>query len=143
MDPETDVVLLPENQFWVLVVGAIMPVATYLLNRIPAYRKAPESFKGMVHTIVAAVAGGLFSVIANDVHGADNIAQQCFSAVVASLFAHNYLWKPANVNVKLGARPSPTQTPRTLDEAPAAAAEPSPAREVPGVAPAGAAREVA
>lgn len=34
------------------------------------------------------------------------------TAVVAALFAHNILWKPANVNVKIGTRPSPTQTPK-------------------------------
>lgn len=143
MDGQTNVVLVPENQFWVLAIGMIVPLATYALNKLfPGWRKLPEWIKGLGQVIVTAVVGGLFSALVNDVKGADAIAQHCISAVIASLYAHNYLWKPANVNVKLGARPTPTQTPKTPEEAPEAAVV-QPERLVPGVAPATTAREIA
>jgi hypothetical protein len=105
-------VFLPEDQFWVLVIGAISPVVGYLQNKL--WPNAPEGFKAFIQALLAGVVGGAFSALANDVSGFDNVAQHCFSAIVAALFAHNILWKPANVNVKIGARPSPTQTPSTV-----------------------------
>ncbi len=122
MPPTTDV-FLPEDQFWVLVIGAITPLGGYLQNLL--WPQAPEPIKAIVQAIFAGLVGGLFSVLANDVKGFDNIAQLCFSTIVAALFAHNILWKPANVNIRLGARPSPTQTPATPVVAPGRA-------EIPG-----------
>jgi hypothetical protein len=104
-------VFLPEDQFWVIAIGSIMPVVGYLQNRL--WPGVSEPVKAFIQALGAGLVGGLFSVIANDVSGFDNIAQQCFSAIIAAFFAHNILWKPANVNVRLGARPSPTQTPVT------------------------------
>ena len=106
---QTDV-FLPEDQFWVLVIGSIVPVFGYLQNKL--WPDMGESFKGIVQVALTAAVGALYTVVATDVTGFDEIAQQCFSAVVAALLAHNILWKPANVNVKVGARPSPTQTPK-------------------------------
>jgi hypothetical protein len=112
---------LPEDQFWVIVIGSLVPLVSYLQNKI--WPKAPEPVKAFVQAFMAGLVGGLFAVIANDVKGFDNIAQQCFSAIVAAFFAHGILWKPANVNVRIGARPSPSQTPAVEGaEVPGAAA---------------------
>ena len=119
--PDTTDVFLPEDQFWVIVIGSLVPLVSYLQNKI--WPKAPEPVKAFVQAFMAGLVGGLFAVIANDVKGFDNIAQQCFSAIVAAFFAHGILWKPANVNVRIGARPSPSQTPAVEGaEVPGAAA---------------------
>jgi hypothetical protein len=102
-------VFLPEDQFWVILVGSIVPLATYFQNLW--WHDAPEWVKALFQAVVAGVAGGLYTVFLTDTKGFDNVAQQIVSAIIASFFAHNILWKPANVNVKIGARPSPSQTP--------------------------------
>ena len=120
--PESTDVFLPEDQFWVIVIGSLVPLASYLQNTL--WPQASEPVKAFVQAVMAGLVGGLFAVIANDVTGFENIAQQCFSAIVAAFFAHGILWKPANVNVRIGARPSPTQTPVTSGEPPPAPAVP-------------------
>ena len=106
--PQTDV-FLPEDQFWVLVVGAIVPVAGYFQNKV--WPNAPEPAKAIFQAVLAGVAGALFTVFINDVTAAGDVAQHVWSSIISALFAHNILWKPANVNIRIGARPSPTQTP--------------------------------
>jgi len=121
--PPTDV-FLPEDQFWVLLIGSIMPIFGYLQNKL--WADAPEPAKAVVQVVLTAVVGALYTVLATDVTGFGDIVQQCYSAVVAALFAHNILWKPANVNVRLGARPSPTQTPTGSPMAVPGAGAPTP-----------------
>jgi hypothetical protein len=75
----------------------------------------------MAQLVLTSLAGYFYTAIGTDAEGFINLSQGAFSSVVSALFAHNILWKPANVNVRLGAAPTPAQTPeRGLPRAPAA-----------------------
>jgi hypothetical protein len=112
-------IVISDHEFYVLLIGSIVPLGGYLSNagsewllggsRLGALVKS-QSFKGLMQVVLTAIAGYLYTALSTDVHGFVNISQGAFSAVVAALFAHNILWRPANVNVRLGAKPSPNQT---------------------------------
>lgn len=95
-------VLLPVAQLVTLFIGFFVPLVSYVLNK-----KAPwvsEQIKGIVQVAVAAAAGALYTAVADPNFGFNGTtAQLVLSAVVASLFAHNMLWKPSKVNTALGA----------------------------------------
>jgi hypothetical protein len=112
-------IVISDHEFYVLLIGSIVPLGGYLINagselllagsRLGTLVKS-QSFKGLMQVVLTAIAGYLYTALATDVHGFVNISQGAFSAVVAALFAHNILWRPANVNVRLGAKSSPNQT---------------------------------
>jgi hypothetical protein len=116
-------IVISNHEFYVLLIGSIVPLGGYLTNagsewllggsRLGALLKS-QSFKGLVQVVLTAVAGYLYTALGTNVHGFAHISQGAFSAVVAALFAHNMLWRPANVNVRLGAKPSPNQTPEPV-----------------------------
>jgi hypothetical protein len=120
--------VVSDHEFYVLLIGSIVPLGGYLSNASLEWllggSKAGtlvknQTFKAGIQVVLTAIAGYLYTVLATDVHGFANISQGAFSAVVAALFAHNILWRPANVNVRLGAKPSPNQTPEPGVTAPA------------------------
>jgi NhaP-type Na+/H+ or K+/H+ antiporter len=95
-------VLFPWDQIIVLIIGFFVPLVGYLLNRVGPW--ASETVKGVVQVVVAAAAGAIYSAVGDPNFGWNNQTLQLVaSAVVASLFAHNMLWKPAKVNTALGA----------------------------------------
>jgi hypothetical protein len=95
--------LLVDNpQFWVLVIGAIVPLVTYVLNNVGPW--VSETLKAGVLVVVSAAAGALYTAIGTDSFGWNEPTfQLVLSAVVGALMAHHWLWKPAKVNEKLGA----------------------------------------
>ncbi len=100
MDPV--LYLSPENQLWILLIGAVVPLVGYVLNK-----KAPwvdETVKAVFLLALTAVTGVVYQVA---VTGGDVVSEQTLqlvlSALVAALFAHGHLYKPAKVNTKLGA----------------------------------------
>lgn len=94
--------LLGNNQLWVLIIGALVPLATYVLNRVGPW--VSETVKAAVLVIVAAVAGALYVAIAQPNFGWNvQTRELVLTAVVSALAAHGWLWKPAKVNTKLGA----------------------------------------
>lgn len=95
--------LFDENQLWVVIIGSIVPLGGYFINKVMPWNS--ETIKGIVQVILAAIAGTLFTALATDIGSFTSFLQQAFSATVAGLFAHNILWKPANVNIKFGANP--------------------------------------
>lgn len=80
-----------------------MPLAGYVINKVMPWRT--EQVKGIVQVILTAIGGVLYTVIFGDVKGAGDFVQQCFTAIVAGLFAHKTLWAPAGINLKFGASP--------------------------------------
>jgi hypothetical protein len=66
--------------------------------------------------VLAAIGGVLYTAIFGDVKGVGDFLQQCYTAIIAGLFAHKTLWAPAGINLKFGASPpaaeqkSPTET---------------------------------
>jgi hypothetical protein len=114
-------IVVSDQAFYLLLIGSLVPLGGYVFNKYAPWNS--ETLKGIFQVILQAIAGYLYTVLATDVHGFVNISQGAFTAVVAGLFSHNILWKPANVNVKLGATPSPMQTPDPQAGVPAAAAQ--------------------
>lgn len=94
--------LLGNTQLWVLLIGSLVPLVSYVLNRLAPW--VDETVKAIVQIVVAAIASGLFAALDTEVFGWNApTLQLVLSGVVAALMAHNFLWKPAKVNVKLGA----------------------------------------
>lgn len=108
VDPQ---LVTSDQTFYLVLLGSIVPIAGYLLNRFGKYAHLDESIKGIVQLILTALVGYAYSAWIADAEGLVNLSQGAFSSVVASLFAHNILWKPANINVRLGATPSAGQLP--------------------------------
>lgn len=101
--------LLGNTQVWVLLIGSLVPLVSYLLNRVAPW--VDETVKAIVQVVVAAVAAGLFTALDTSVFGWNaTTLQLVLSGVVAALAAHNWLWKPAKVNVKLGATENSAST---------------------------------
>jgi hypothetical protein len=99
-DPITQPVL-PNQQFWVFLVGAVVPLAGYWINKVMPWKS--EQIKGIVQVILAAIGGVLYTVIFADIKGVGDFLQQCVTAIVAGLFAHKTLWAPSGINLKFGA----------------------------------------
>jgi hypothetical protein len=105
---QTAQLVLPNQQFWVLLVGAAVPVLTYWFNKVMPWQT--EQTKAIVHVIVLAVAGVAYTAIFGDVHGTGDFLQQVITAVISGLFAHNILWKPTGLNLVFGANSHDQQT---------------------------------
>lgn len=103
---ETTQLVLPSQQIWVLMIGAVVPLATYLINNKALWKS--EQVKAIVLVIVTGVAGVLYTAFAGGVHGFTDFAEQAFTAILSGLFAHNILWKPSGLNLTFGANP-PTE----------------------------------
>lgn len=94
--------LLDSPQMWVLLIGSIVPLGGYLLNRFAPWTTEPV--KGLIQVVLAGVAGALYTALETDILGWNaGTVELVLTAIVAALFAHNLLWKPAKVNTKLGA----------------------------------------
>ncbi|HST55065.1 MAG TPA: hypothetical protein VLJ42_04095 [Solirubrobacteraceae bacterium] len=100
---QTTQLILPNQQFWVLLIGSIVPLGAYLINR--AARWNSEQAKAIVHVALTGIAGVAYTALAGNVKGVGDFLQQAFTAIVAGLFAHNILWKPSGLNLKFGASP--------------------------------------
>ncbi len=68
-----------------------------------------EAAKGLIQVVAAAGCGVIYTGVTNGLHGT-HIFKGLGTAIIAALFAHNTLWKPANINIVFGAKPSPTTT---------------------------------
>lgn len=94
--------LPPTAQLVVLIVGGLVPLVGYVLNN-----KAPwvsETTKAIIQVALAAAAGAIYVAVGKPDFGLNNeTLQGILSAVVAALWTHGYLYKPAKVNTKLGA----------------------------------------
>jgi hypothetical protein len=99
--------LITGDQLWVLLIGSIVPLGGYWLNKVMPWKT--ETSKAIVQVVLTSIAATLYTFVATDIGSFTSFVQQVFSATVAGLFAHNILWKPANVNIKFGANPTPTQ----------------------------------
>ncbi len=99
--------LITGDQLWVLIIGSIVPLGGYYLNKVMPWKT--ETSKAIVQIVLTSIAATLYTAVATDIGSFTSFVEQTFSAIIAGLFAHNILWKPANVNIKFGANPTPTQ----------------------------------
>lgn len=99
--PRPGLVLDP-LQTYTLLIGALVPTVTYVLNHFAPW--ASEKIKGVVHVITAATAGGLYQALSTGHIGFDAQTLQIVgSAVIAALFAHHFLYAPSGIAHALGA----------------------------------------
>lgn len=94
--------LLPWPQLWPVVIGSLVPLVTYGLNRAAPWISQPV--KAVVLVVVSAIATALYTALATNVLGFnDATLQLVLTGVVASLAAHHMLWKPSGISTLLGA----------------------------------------
>jgi hypothetical protein len=93
--------LLPSAQLYALIVGALVPLATYMLNH--RARWASEPVKALVLVVVSAIAGaGAQLIDAGTLAFDTNTLQVVVTAVVGALLAHAGLWTRSGVSARLG-----------------------------------------
>jgi hypothetical protein len=102
MDGATQLIL-PNQQFWVLFIGAFVPLAGYLINKAAPWES--EAFKGVVQVVLVAIGGVAYTAIGGDVEDIGDFLQQVSTAIISGLFAHNILWKPSGLSLVFGANP--------------------------------------
>lgn len=91
----------PPDQIWALVAGALVPLATYVINKWAPWTKEPV--KVMVMLIVSAIAGGLTQAITEGNVGFNRTTLGfVLAALIGSIGAHNGLWRPGQISIALG-----------------------------------------
>ncbi len=55
--PDSPTLVLPNDQVWVMLIGSLVPMATYLLNHYGP--QLSEQVKGVVQVVAASIAGAL------------------------------------------------------------------------------------
>lgn len=94
--------LLENAQLWVILIGSIVPLGGYVLNKLAPWTTEPV--KAAIQVVLAAAAGALYTALDTKVFGwNDETVSLVLSAVAAALFAHNFLFRPGKINTRLGA----------------------------------------
>ena len=94
-------VLTPVPQLWVLILGGLTPLVTYVLNHFAPW--VTEPIKATVLAIVAGAVAALYTAIETSIFGFNNAtAQLVLSAIVAAFGAHLLIWSPSGIAAKLG-----------------------------------------
>lgn len=111
---------VPSIQTWALILGAIVPLATYILNHFAPW--VSEAVKATVLAVLAGVVGAVYTAIETSVFGwNDATVQLVLTAIIGAFGAHLLIWKPSTISAKLGGGSD--------------AAKPAPATEVTGKGP--------
>lgn len=93
--------LTPVPQLWTLILGALTPLAVYIINHFAPWVTEPA--KAIVLAIVAGIVGALYTAIETNVFGFNNATVQLvLSAIVAAFGAHLLVWRPSGISAKLG-----------------------------------------
>jgi hypothetical protein len=98
-----DELILSSDQFYAVLIGAIVPIGTYVLNnRVLGILSEPV--KGAIMAGVAALAGVLYQLLETGGLSLDTeTLQMVFFAVVGAVMAHTQFYIRAGWNTKLGA----------------------------------------
>lgn len=95
-------VILPSKQLWTIVIGALVPLFTYVINHVGPW--VSEAVKATVLVVVSAIASALYEGIATSSFGWNSTTLQFVaSGVLAALLAHKLLWQPSGISTLLGA----------------------------------------
>lgn len=91
----------PSVQTWALILGAITPLFTYVLNHYAPWTS--EAVKATVLAVVAGVVGAVWSAIETGVFGwNDQTVQLVLTAILGAFGAHALVYKRAGIAEKLG-----------------------------------------
>jgi drug/metabolite transporter (DMT)-like permease len=94
-------VLTPVPQVWVLLLGALTPLITYVLNHYAPW--VTEPIKATVLAVVAGIIGAIYTALETSIFGFNNATLQLVgSAIVAAFAAHLLIWRPSGIAEKLG-----------------------------------------
>lgn len=92
--------VLPTAQINVMVLGAVVPLLTYLLNKAAPW--TGQGVKAFVTVLVSAAVAGAYQAIDVGNFGWNSETLQLIaSSVLATLMAHQWLWKPSGVQGRL------------------------------------------
>lgn len=92
---------VPSVQTWALILGAITPLFTYILNHYAPW--ISEAAKAIALAVVSGVVGALWAAIETGVFGwNDATVQLVLTAILGAFGAHALIFKPAGINSKLG-----------------------------------------
>ena len=93
--------LLGTTQLWVLLIGSLVPLVTYVINHVGP--QISEPIKATVVAVAAAAAAALYTAIETSVLGFNSATLQLvLTAIVSAFGSHLLLWKPSGISVKLG-----------------------------------------
>lgn len=94
--------LPPSGQFWVLLIGALVPLATYVINHFAPW--ASEPVKAAVLVVASAISSALYTALAQPggLQWNWQTVELVISGVVAALIAHKILWVPSGISTLLG-----------------------------------------
>jgi hypothetical protein len=103
-------VLTPVPQVWVILLGALTPLVTYVLNHFAPW--VTEPIKATVLAVVAGVVACIYTAIETSIFGFNNATLQLvLSAIVAAFGAHLLIWSPSGIAAKLGGGSNAPKTP--------------------------------
>jgi hypothetical protein len=95
------VLALQSKQTWALMIGALVPLVTYVVNHIGPW--VSEPVKATVTVLTSAVAGALYTALATTSFGWNSATlQMVLTTVISTLGAHQFLWKPSGISARLG-----------------------------------------
>lgn len=93
--------LLSNKQVWTVIIGALVPLLTYVLNHVGPWISEP--IKAAVLVLASAIAGGLYTALATSSFGLNApTLELVLTSVIASLAAHKLLWVPSGIAAMLG-----------------------------------------
>ena len=103
--------LAPVPQVWVILLGALTPLVTYVVNHFAPW--VTEPVKAVVLAVVAGAVAAAYTAIETGIFGFNNATLQLvLSAIVAAFGAHLLIWRPSGIAAKLGGGTNaPGQTP--------------------------------
>jgi uncharacterized membrane protein YeaQ/YmgE (transglycosylase-associated protein family) len=91
----------PSIQTWALILGAVTPLFTYVLNHLGPWLS--EKTKAVVLLVVAGVVGAVYTAIESSTFGwNDSTVQLVLTAILGAFGAHALIYKPSGINSALG-----------------------------------------
>lgn len=91
----------PSIGTWALVLGAITPLFTYVLNHVGPW--LDEKTKAVVLLVVSGVVGAVYAAIeAGNFGWNDPTVSAILTAILGAFGAHALIWKPSGINTALG-----------------------------------------